>query len=236
MNNRRAGLYSLWLLSLLVCAPAAHAQWAVVDVGAIAQLIQQVQLLEQELTTAQNELTSSEQTFRSMTGDRGMESLLGGVVRNYLPTTSADLQSLLAGSAGSSGTLAGTMQTLIGQNALLSDQQIAQLAPAASFLESVRRTTALAQALDAQALSNSSGRFASLEQLIAAIGGAADQKAILDLGARISAEQTLVTNEQTKLAVLQRAMESQRWSDRLREREQIVALHGQFDARFEPVP
>lgn len=236
MSTRRTGFHSLWLLALLACAPAAHAQWAVVDVGAIAQLLQQVQLLEQELATAQSELTTSEQTFRSMTGDRGMEGLLGGVVRNYLPTTSGDLQSLLAGNGGAWGTLAGTMQTLIGQNAVLSAQQIAQLAPAASFLQAVRRTTALAQALDGQALSNSSGRFGSLEQLIGAIGSASDEKAILDLGARISAEQTLVTNEQTKLAVLQSAMESQRWSDRLREREQIVALHGQFGTRFEPAP
>lgn len=236
MSTRRTALHSIWLLALLACAPAAHAQWAVIDVGAIAQLIQQVQLIEQELATAQNELTSSEQTFRSMTGDRGMEGLLGGVLRNYLPTSSNDLQSLLSGSAGGWGALAGTMQTLIGQNAVLTAQQIAQLAPAASSLQAVRNTTALAQAIDAQALSNSSGRFASLQQLIGAIGGASDQKSILDLGARIAAEQTLVTNEQTKLAVLQRAMESQRWSDRLREREQIAALHGQFDGRFEPVP
>lgn len=236
MSTRRIGIRSIWLLAFLAGAPAAHAQWAVVDVGAIAQLLQQVQLLEQELATARSELTSTRQTFQSMTGDRGMEDLLGGVVRNYLPSTSGDLQSLLAGNPAGWGALAGTMQALIGQNAVLTPQQIAQLAPAATLLQARRQTTALAQSIDAQALANSSGRFASLEQLIGAISGASDQKAVLDLGARIAAEQTLVTNEQTKLAVLQRAMESQRWSDRLREREQIVALHGEFGMRFEPVP
>ncbi|MGH8217984.1 MAG: type IV secretion system protein [Steroidobacteraceae bacterium] len=239
MSTRCTALRFSWLLALLALlagAPAAHAQWAVVDVGAIAQLIQQVQLLEQELTTAQNELASSEQTFHSMTGDRGMQGLLGGVVRNYLPTSAGDLQSLLAGGSGTWSALAGTMQALIGQNAVLTSQQIAQLAPAAAYLQAVRQTTALAQAIDGQALTNSSGRFASLEQLVGAIGGATDQKAILDLGARIAAEQTLVVNEQTKLAVLQRAVQSQRWSDGLREREEIVALHGRFDSRFEPAP
>lgn len=239
MSTRCTQLRSLWLLTLLTLltgAPAAHAQWAVVDVGAIAQLIQQVQLLEQELATAQNELATSEQTFHSMTGDRGMEALLGGVLRNYLPTSASDLQSLLAGDSGPWGALAGAMQALVGQNAVLTPQQIAQLAPAAAYLQAVRQTTALAQAIDGQALANSSGRFASLQQLVGAIGGASDQKAILDLGARIAAEQTLVVNEQTKLAVLQRTLQSQRWSDRLREREEIVALHGRFDTRFEPAP
>ena len=236
MSPHRTTLHSICLLALLAVTPAAHAQWAVVDVGAIAQLLQQVQLLEQEINTAQGELATTQQTFRSMTGGRGMELLLAGAVRNYLPTSSGDLQSLLAGNRGGWAALAGAMQATIGQNAVLTAQQLAQLAPATAYLQAVRRTTALAQAIDAAALSNSSSRFASLDQLIGAIGGASDQKAILDLGARIAAEQTMVANEQTKLEVLQSAMQSQRWSDLLREREQIVALHGRFGARFEPAP
>jgi len=235
-TRRRTALHALWLLALLAGAPAAQAQWAVIDVGAIAQLIQQVQLVEQELATARSELAESQQTFRSMTGDRGMGLLLGGAVRNYLPMSAGDLQSLLAGNAGNWGALAGAMQALIGQNAVLSGQQLAQLGQLAGYLKAARGSTALAQAIDGAALANSSGRFASLGQLIGAISGAGDQKAILDLGARIAAEQTLVVNEQTKLEVLQRAMQSQRWSDKLREREEVVALHGRFDARFEPAP
>ena len=236
MSTRRSTLHSIWLLALLAAAPAARAQWAVVDVGAIAQLIQQVQLIEQEIAAAQGELATSQQTFRSMTGDRGMELLLAGAVRNYLPTSAADLQSLLGGNGGAWAALGGAMQAAIGQNAVLTAQQLAQLAPAAGYLQAARRTTALAQAIDGAALTNSSGRFASLGQLIGEIGAASDQKAILDLGARIAAEQTMVANEQTKLEVLQSAMQSQRWSDRLREREEIVALHGRFGARFEPAP
>jgi len=235
MTTRRTALHVIWLAALLA-APAAHAQWAVVDVGAIAQLVEQVEILEQQVSTAESELTSTQQTFNSMTGDRGMEGLLAGVIRNYMPTTSGDLQSLLAGSAGDWGALASTMHTFVEENAVLTGDQITQLGPVAPFLQAMRQTTALAQAIDGQALANSSGRFASLEQLVSAISTASDQKGILDLGARITAEQTLVTNEQTKLAVLERAMESQHWSDRLREREEIASLHGQFGARFEPTP
>ncbi len=52
---------------LLACAPCAHAQWAVVDVGAIAQLIQQVATMEQQLSTAKDQLTQARDQLDSMT-------------------------------------------------------------------------------------------------------------------------------------------------------------------------
>ena len=55
------------------------------------------------------------------------------------------------------------------------------------------------QVTSRQALQVSSERFASLQQLIDAIPTATDPKAILDLQARIAAEQAMLQNEQTKL-------------------------------------
>ncbi len=49
----------------LAAIPAARAQWAVVDVGAIAQLIQQVQTLRQQLVTAQQQLSQAKTTLQS---------------------------------------------------------------------------------------------------------------------------------------------------------------------------
>ena len=48
----------LWVcLTLsLAAAPAARAQWAVVDVGAITQLMQEVRTMSQQLITAQAQL------------------------------------------------------------------------------------------------------------------------------------------------------------------------------------
>lgn len=237
MTTRLGSLRILAVAVLLACAPAAHAQWAVVDVGAIAQLVQEVTILEQALSTAQGQLATARQTFAAMTGDRGMESLLSGIDRNYLPTNPTDLQRLLAGNAGSYAALASAMQALLAQNAVLTPQQLAGLAPqAAAALEADRGTSALRQAVAGTALTNASGRFASLQQLIGAIGGASDQKSALDLTARITAEQAMLQNEQTKLEVLERTLESQQAADRLRTREQIVALHGEFATRFAPVP
>ena len=53
----------LWSLVLLACAPCAHAQWAVVDVGAITQLIQQVATMQEQLSTARDQLSQARDQF-----------------------------------------------------------------------------------------------------------------------------------------------------------------------------
>ena len=59
------------------------------------------------------------------------------------------------------------------------------------------------------ALETTSARFDSLQQLIDAIPQADDQKAILDLQARIAAEQGMLQNESSKLTVLYQAAQAQ---------------------------
>ena len=225
-----------WFAALLA-APAAHAQFAVIDVASIAQLIQQTQLMEQALTTAQGELQQAEAAYRAITGARGMESLLSGVQRNYMPTSASQLQALLSQTSTPYPVLSSSMQSSIAANAVLTPQQLGALPPdSAAHLQAVRRTTALLQAIAADALANSSGRFADLQQLISAIGLATDQKGSLDLHARTAAEQAMLQNEQTKLEVLYRALEAQQWSDKQRARELIVTDHGDFSTRFAPTP
>jgi type IV secretion system protein VirB5 len=92
------------------------------------------------------------------------------------------------------------------------------------------------QALSHQALSNASDRFTSLQNLITAISSATDQKAILDLQARISAELGMLQNEQTKLQILYQSTQAQESSLRQQAWEQVIDGHGRFSARFQPVP
>ncbi len=87
---------------------------AVVDVRAIAQMAQQLQVLQNQLTTARNQLTQAQQQFQSLTGRRGMEQLLSGVTRNYLPADWADARSHAARGAGElRGALSAQMQAAI---------------------------------------------------------------------------------------------------------------------------
>jgi type IV secretion system protein VirB5 len=86
------------------------------------------------------------------------------------------------------------------------------------------------------ALTNSSARFASIQSLISAISTASDQKGILDLQARISAELGMLQNEQTKLQVLHQTTDAQSAVLAQQERERIIAAQGNFDTRFQPTP
>ena len=92
------------------------------------------------------------------------------------------------------------------------------------------------QALAQEALANSSSRFAALQSLIAAIGTATDQKGILDLQARITAELGMLQNEQTKLQVLSQAGDALTAANAQRNLERSIAGQGRFETRFQPVP
>jgi type IV secretion system protein VirB5 len=224
------------VILFVAAVPAARAQWAVIDVGAIAQLIQQVQTLRQQLLTAQAQLNQAQTALATMTGNRGMQLLLGGTVRNYLPTSAAQLSAVLQGTGTYPG-LASGVQAAMASNAVMSPSQLAALSPPAQQqVIADRQAVALRQAVAAQALSNSSARFAALQSLIAAIPSARDQKGILDLQARINAELGMLQNEQTKLQVLAQATEAMSAVNAQREREQVIAGQGQFATRFQPAP
>ena len=218
-------------LSILVVAPAARAQWAVVDVGAIAQLVKQVATLEQQLTTARNQLNQTQLEFQSMTGGRGMDTLLAGTVRNYLPPDWATLNASLTRPSGTYSAFGQGINAQMASNAVLTPQQVAALSPAErEKLLAARQSAALLAITTHEALAASSNRFVSLQQLIAAIGRAQDQKAALDLQARISAEQTMLQNEQIKLHSLYQIAQAQEWTRRQRVQEQAVADIGSVRA------
>ncbi len=229
-----------WALICLIVSigtmPTARAQWAVIDVGAIGQLIQEVQTLRQQLMTAQSQLDQTKLALDSMTGNRGMQLLLGGTVRNYLPTSSAQLTSASQGTGGYAG-LASDVRVATSTNAVLSPAQLATLSPAAQQqVIADRHAVALRQAVAAEALANSSARFTSIQSLIAAISSARDQKGILDLQARISAELGMLQNEQTKLEVLAQASDAIAAANAQRQHEQLILGQGQFETRFRPAP
>jgi len=230
----------IWSLSAGVCllaAPAARAQFAVIDVGAITQLITQAQILEDQLTTARDHLAQAQAEYISITGGRGMERLLAGTQRNYLPGSWADLQGAMQAAGGLYGALSGGVAATVAANAVLSPQALLLLpADVREQIQTARRLTALQQNLTRQALANSSNRFASLQQLIDTIPAAADQKAVLDLQARVSAENSMLQNEQSKLLTLFQLVQAEEHASEQRLHERAVVGYGQFATRFQPVP
>ena len=224
------------LIACFAAVPAAQAQWAVIDAPAIVQLIQEVQTMAQQLQTAKQQLSQAEQELQTMTGDRGMEQLLSGTVRNYLPSNWSQVAGALQGSGGFSA-LSGDVQTLMAENAVLSSQRLATLPPTGQQLVlNNRQWGAMQQALTREAFSNASSRFASLQSLIAAISTATDQKGILDLQTRIGAELGMLQNEQNKMQMLTQSTQAQQFALRQQAQEQVLSGHGRFEARLQPIP
>src|SRR5262245_47878332 len=129
MRSRIGWSRHVLLVLLLGFAPFARAQFAVVDAGAIAQLIEQVRTLREQLTTAQNQLVEARSTLEAMRGGRGMEQLLAGTVRNYLPPDWAALEAAIQQSGGSYSVLASQIEAILVANRVLTQEQLQALSP-----------------------------------------------------------------------------------------------------------
>ena len=222
----RKALLALPLIAILTFGavrPAA-AQWAVIDVASLAQLIQQYETMQQQLSTVQSHLAQARQQYTALTGGRGMERLLSGTQRNYLPSDWATLTGAMQGASGAYGGFGASAQGILTANAVLAGPTLARMsASERAHLDGARRSPALLQAVTHQALATTSNRFASLQQLINAIPSAGDPKAVFDLQARVAAEQGMLTNEGSKLQVLYQATQAEAWAQHQRRDEQAIA-------------
>jgi len=221
----------------LAIAPPSHAQWAVVDVGAITQLIQEVSYWKQQIQAMSSQLNQLQSTYNAMTGNRGMQNLLPQTAqtRNYLPTNWQGLMATLNGLSGSYGVLSAQLNSTLSTNAILTPAQLSRLSPQEQAqLQSSRNSAALMQATSQQALQASSQRFVTLQQLINAIPTATDEKGALDLQARIAAEQAMLQNEQTKVQTLNQSLEAEGRAREQRARELSISNIGSL-RRLPPI-
>ena len=225
------------LLALGAAIPVAEAQFAVIDVASVTQLISQLNTLEQQLATAKAEFAQATTAYQSTVGTRGMEQLLSGTARNYLPPTWGGLQGAFQASGSGYPALSNDLAASLKADAVLPPQTLAGASPAANRqVQMDRQSVALMEAISHEALATTSSRFASLQQLINAIGSATDQKSVLELQARIEAESAMLQNEQAKLQTLYQSVVAQQWASAQQVKEQVVVSHGQFSSRFRPTP
>ena len=166
MNRGSRGPALAALSLLLLGARAAQAQIAVIDVASLMQLIQQAETLTQQLEAARQQISQAQTLYQSMTGTRGLQLLLSGVNRNYLPTDWADLMAARQGSGDDE--LSNDVRSMVSANAVLSTAQLAALPMnQQAQIAAQRQAVALLQGVTQEALANSSARFAgSLQCLV----------------------------------------------------------------------
>jgi len=235
-TSRKFTIAASFAISLAFTS-SSYSQYAVYDASAVVQLMHQVQAMQQALATARSQLQQAEQSLQAMTGNRGMERLLGGVIRNYLPSDWLEVGSIMQGVNPTFGGLTADVRGIAGANAVLPPSALSAFSELErGQIDAARSLAAISQAISRSALANASGRFANIQSLIQAIAGASDQKAILDLQARIGAEQGMLQNEQTKLESMYHALQAQDYAARQQQREYVIAGQGRFAERFQPVP
>jgi type IV secretion system protein VirB5 len=224
MKAKHVAAFLLTVAGVVGACLPAQAQFVTIDPAAITQLIIQVQQLAQALQVAQTTLTQAQQAYAAITGGRGMQLLLAGTVRNYLPTNWAGLLS-------AAGALGADVNATIARNAILTPDVTGNFSPAeTAALKARRSAVALNEALARQELANVSERFDAIQTLINAIPTAVDEKGILDLQARIAAEQGMLQNENSKLHVLYEAAQSQAQTANERADEQAIEDIGHLRA------
>jgi len=155
-----------------------------------------------------------------MTGGRGMQSLLSGTNRNYLPSTWSDLMAAVRQTGGA-------LPGALGRHSKPDDGQRCPDTAANSFpitrgADPIANGQAVGGPLAVNLPSGARQHQHTLciaSALINAIPSAGDQKGALDLQARIQAEQAHATKRKHEMTVLHQTLEAQEWARKQSARE-----------------
>ena len=195
----------------------------VFDAGAIAKHVEQIGKLTEQIKTMQAQLTQAKQlyeSFNKLTDVNDVASLLGSdEFRKHLPKEFGEIEKLVSGTG--TGSLTGVIDRYLDQN------RAYQGGDANSFyrgeLDRIARQTGAKHSIGQSVYDTASKRIDELEEPRQKITTAKDAKDVLDLSARIQAEQAILQNEVLRmqgLAMVQQArgdMDGQRQKERERQ-------------------
>ena len=188
-----------WMLAVVVwfgLVSCAQAQIPVTDVASLTQQIQQVVSWGQQLQQMKSQLQQQQQIYQSMSGGRGLGSLLNNpTLKNALP---ADWQKVYSAiqNGGYQG-LTGSAKAIRDANKIFDCSAVAPTLAAICQRQANKSSQDKAYALDAY--TSAQARLDNIQGLMGQIDETTDAKSISELGARIQAEQAMIQNEQTKL-------------------------------------
>ncbi|EHY1001215.1 type IV secretion protein [Vibrio parahaemolyticus] len=175
-------------LTIGVSQPSFAGGIPVIDVAGLTQSITQVQHMMTQIQQMRNQLDTARQNLNSIKGVRNMANVINSA---YDTAIDVDPQSILS-STGLKNASDLTRVTGAG----------------ADLLNSGNLETANWLAQSQKSLEQSKARFTELSRLVAKVNAAPEQKDILDLQARIGAEEVMLQNEMAKLTMLRSQAEA----------------------------
>lgn len=213
------------LATALLMGVPAQAQWAVFDAAAaeqnleqIAHMVSQLKSMADQLQTAKSQLDQAKRQYEAVTGSRGMGALVTDTNRNYLPS---DWEGALGGGNSSLKTLARQISKEAGY---LSDTDLSGINQA--YRDALRRSgdrAAYGQAANAAVFEESGERFNKIKSLMDRIDTAGDEKAIMDLQARIQVEQVMLQNELIRAQSMNAMVQQQQQVERERQKQKAMS-------------
>jgi len=227
LNLMRVLMTSLVLLS----ASNAKAGIPVIDAANLANSVQQVVAwgqqygqMAQQIASLQQQYQQAVQQYQSLNGIRGMGSLVNNpALRKYLPDDWQSTMNLLSQPGPYSG-LSGSISQIrrAAQIASLSDTGLSGSSDIGKAFLASQTQAAMNRGLGEAGFSAASARIDAIQTLLDKVNGAPDQKDIQDLQARIQAEQTMVQNENVKLALMTQLQQAQRDIEAQQSREILM--------------
>lgn len=179
----------------------------VIDVSNLAQSIQQVMHMLEQIEQLKSQLDVAENQLDRISGSRGMGNILHSTYDLVVSVNQDEiLEDVGLKSAEENG--------LKGKEAELYDEANANVA-----LQLGHAQKSLEQATD---------RFSELSKLVAKVNNCPDQKDILDLQARIQAEQVLLQNEMVKLTMMQAQAQAREAARKQRVRQMAIEATGEY--------
>ena len=214
----------------LAIAPTVQAQQIVHDPRALAQMVQEARTTLEQLRALQAQVEQGQQLFDSLNDLSGVNALASELglptVRNPLP----DMRSLRAAADGdlsALGDLADRADAIRRETRLYTPPAGDPGSAEAYYRDSLERAgarTARDLAVGEAVGDAADRRLQGLETLRSALDTAPNARAVMDLEARLAAEQALIQNEQVRLQglALTQAAEARLEEQRARERAEAA--------------
>ena len=184
--------------------------WAVQATSMAKQLTE----LQKQYQTMQQQYQQLQQTYQSISGIRNMGDIVNNpALRKYLPPDYQQVLNLGTGvTNGNYGTLDGAVNGMKPASKILdiTETRIDPNSATGKAYQDAQNQAAVNRVLAEESFRQSGSRIDDLQQLLNKVNNAPDDKDIQDLQARIQAEQTLLQNEQIRLASLASLAQSQR--------------------------
>jgi type IV secretion system protein VirB5 len=215
---------------VLAAAPTVQAQQIVHDPRPLAQMIEEARTTLDQLRALQTQVEQGRQLFDSLNDLSGVNALAGELGLPTVPNPLPDMRALRAAADGDLSALGDLADRAdaIRRDTRLYTPPAGDLDPAEAYyrdsLERAGARTARDLAVGEAVGGAADRRLQGLETLRSALDTAPNARAVLDLEARLAAEQALIENEQVRLQglALTQAAEARLEEQRARERAEAA--------------